>query len=96
MIKTQSTQQTEMSLEALSDYNKSMFFDESIPLDDYTALTDATAHHITTAELTDTLKHRFQANKSSGLSKMPLELLKHLGPAGISSVAELLNVSAID
>jgi hypothetical protein len=96
MIKTRTTQHVDMSLETFSDYNKAMFFDESIPPDSYTALADATANHITEAELTDTTKYRFKANKSSGLSKMPLELLRHLGPAGISCVAAFLNASAID
>jgi hypothetical protein len=83
MIKTRTTQHVDMSLETFSDYNKAMFFDESIPPDSYTALADA-------------IKYRFKANKSSGLSKMPLELLRHLGPAGISCVAAFLNASAID
>ena len=96
MIKSRSAQENDMSLEAFSKYNKSMFYDETIPPDGYTALADAAAHHITTAELTDTLKHRFKANKSSGLSKLPLEVLKHLGPAGFSCLAAFLNASAID
>ena len=66
MIKSRSAQENGMSLEAFSEYNKSMFYDATIPPDGYTALADAAAHHVTTAELTDTLKHRFKANKSSG------------------------------
>jgi hypothetical protein len=42
------------------------------------------------------LKHHFKANKSSGMSKMPLELLKHLGSTGVKSMATFLNTSAID
>ena len=42
------------------------------------------------------LKDNFKANKSSGLSNMPLQLLKHLGTEGIRLVAEFLNKSAID
>jgi hypothetical protein len=38
----------------------------------------------------------FKADKSPGLSQMPLHLLKHLGPAGIECMASMLNKSAID
>lgn len=37
----------------------------------------------------------FKANKSSGLSPLPLQLLKHMGRAGIEALAEFFNVSAI-
>jgi hypothetical protein len=67
-----------------------------IPPDCFIPLTDPATHHITEAELTETLKHNFKANKSSGLSKMPLEILKHLGPAGVSCVATFINESAIE
>jgi hypothetical protein len=46
--------------------------------------------------LKSALKDNFKANKSSGLSNMPLQLLKHLGTEGIKSVTEFLNKSAID
>ena len=32
---------------------------------------------------------------SSGLSKLPLQLLKHLGPPGMQCLANFLNASAI-
>ena len=38
----------------------------------------------------------FKAQKSSGLSHMPLQLLKHLGPAGIKCMATFLNESAVE
>jgi hypothetical protein len=47
MIKTRTAQHIDMSLETFSDYNKAMFYDESIPPDGYSALTDAPANHIT-------------------------------------------------
>ena len=42
------------------------------------------------------MKDSFKANKSSGLSNMPLQLLKHLGAEGIKLVADFVNKSAID
>ncbi len=37
----------------------------------------------------------FKANKSSGLSQLPLHLLKHLGAAGIDCMCKFLNASAV-
>ena len=52
--------------------------------------------HIDAFELGSVLSLNFKADKSSGLSQMPLHLLKHMGPAGIECLATLLNSSAID
>ena len=41
------------------------------------------------------LTHHFKANKSQGLSPMPLQLLKHMGDAGTVSLASFLSRSAI-
>jgi hypothetical protein len=38
----------------------------------------------------------FKADKSSGLSQLPLQLLKHMGQTGIRCLARLFNSSAID
>ena len=96
MLTSRATKQTELSLETFNEFNKAVFYNDNIPPEDFTPLTNAPKQYITQAELTDILKFRFKANKSSGLSKMPLEVLKHLGPAGIGCVAEFLNTSAID
>ena len=41
------------------------------------------------------LVSHFKANKSSGLSPLPLQLLKHMGRAGVEGLAQFLNASAI-
>ena len=79
-----------------TQFNKDIFYDASIPPDVYILVANAATHHITPAELTSTLTQHFKADKSSGLSKLPLQLLKHLGPRGVSCVADLINHSAID
>ncbi len=48
------------------------------------------------AELTNTITHAFKANKSSGLSHMPLQLLKYMSEDGVARVASFLNKSPID
>ena len=78
------------------EYNEKHFYDDKIPPDKYTPLTNTEQQYISKAELTDVLKHHFKANKSSGLSKMPLQLLKHMGPKGVQCLASFLNASAID
>jgi hypothetical protein len=55
-----------------------------------------TLQHIDPFELSSVLTLNFKADKSSGLSQMPLHLLKHMGPEGTACLAELLNVSAIN
>jgi hypothetical protein len=53
-------------------FNDSIFYDESIPQDAYTPLSNAQTQHITPPELTYILAQHFKAEKSSGLSSMPL------------------------
>jgi hypothetical protein len=42
MIKSRTSQPAELSLEAFSDFNKEVFYDEKIPPDQFKALNDAT------------------------------------------------------
>jgi hypothetical protein len=85
-----------MTIAEFTKFNESIFYNPTITPDTFTPLTDSHTHHITTAELTNVLNHHFKADKSSGLSPMPLHLLKHMGPAGIKCLAQLFNTSAID
>ena len=85
-----------MTIAEFTKLNESIFFDPTITPDTFTALTDPHTHHITTAELTNVLNYHFKAEKSSGLSQMPLHLLKHMGPAGIQCLVQIFNSSAID
>ena len=50
---------------------------------------------ITAEELAHTLRNHFKADKSSGASPLPLQLLKHLAPEAHDSLTHLLNDSAI-
>jgi hypothetical protein len=59
-------------LEDFTEFNKKIFYDDTIPADTFTPLTKAETQRISPEELTDVLKHNFKANKSSGLSGMPL------------------------
>jgi hypothetical protein len=83
MLKSKANREMEMPIAKFVKFNESIFYDEHIPTDTYTPLSHTTPHHITPAELTRILSHHFKAEKSSGMSSMPLQLLKHMGQPGI-------------
>ena len=95
MIKQQDTSPVEVNLDRFTNFNKQIFHDEDIIPDTYTPLTTPSAHHISTDELTNILRHKYNADKSRGLSKLPLQLLKFLEETGISSLASFLNASVL-
>lgn len=80
MLKPAPQNNNKMTAAAFAEYNKSIFYDEKIQEDIYEPIVNKEAHYITTAELTNVIQNKFKANKSSGLSKMPLQLVKNLGP----------------
>ena len=57
---------------ALGHLNKSIFLDDTITEDGYRAINDKSEHYISTEEVKHTIQHHFSANKSSGLSPIPL------------------------
>jgi hypothetical protein len=86
LLKNSTNQTAEIPLKEFAEYNEHIFMDATIPPDKFSPLENPTAHHITQAELTEVIQHHFKANKSSGLSRLPLQLLKHLGKEGIKCV----------
>jgi hypothetical protein len=72
-----------MPMATFAKFNEDIFYDASIPLDDFTPLVTPTHHHITQVELSAVLEKHFKAEKSTGFSAMPLHLLKYMGPAGV-------------
>jgi hypothetical protein len=96
MLKQKDHSPIQVPLEKFTQYNRDIFYNEDIPPDTYTPLTSPSDHHISPEELTDILAHKYKASKSRGLSKLPPQLLKFLGPTGTQSLANFLNASAID
>ena len=95
MIKQKNAEDLIIPLEDLTAFNNSIFYNEDIIPDRYTPLTNPADHLITQPELTTTLERHYNATKSRGLSTLPPQLLKFLGPPGIQSLATFLNASAI-
>jgi hypothetical protein len=96
MLKSKDQDLSALNLNEFTNYNRKLFFDPSLPQEQYTPVNSASIQYITPAELKNTLQHAFKANKSAGISNMPLQILRHMGDKGIACVAGFLNKSAID
>jgi hypothetical protein len=72
LLRSKATQDIDMTIEEFTKFNESIFYDSTIAEDTFRPLADPHPHHITPAELTHILTHHFKADKSSGLSPMPL------------------------
>jgi hypothetical protein len=72
MLKPAKCTDPDVPTAAIADLNKKIFFDKSIEEEAYRAIVDKKANYISPEELKQTIEHHFSANKSSGLSKLPL------------------------
>jgi hypothetical protein len=96
MLKSKATRDLAMPTADFVKFNESGFFYSTIATDKFTPLSNTAPQYITKEELTSVIALHLKADKSTGLSQMPLHLLKHMGPAGIECLAALFNSSAID
>jgi hypothetical protein len=85
-----------MPMSTFAKFNEGIFYNATIPPDEFTPLGSPSHHHITATELSSVLEQNFKADKSTGFSPMPLHLLKHMGLTGVQCLATLLNRSAIE
>lgn len=95
MFKKEDHNQHKLDHQAFATFNQQLFHDPTIPPDHFSHLQVPEDHIITAEELTHVTAKHFHANKSSGLSPLPLQLIKHIGPAGNIPMARFLNESAI-
>jgi hypothetical protein len=72
MLKTATSTNLGISAAQFTEYNKTIFYDETIKEDVYTPIANKEENYIQPAELLNIIQHKFKANKSSGLSAMPL------------------------
>jgi hypothetical protein len=96
MLKSKATREMAISTAEFIKFNAKIFYDPKIAPDEFTPLLNPTPMYITGRELRSVLALHFKADKSSGLSQMPVHLLKHMGCAGTECLATLYNKSAID
>jgi hypothetical protein len=96
MLKSKVTRDLAMPIVDFVKYNESVFYDSRIAADQFTPLRDTAPQHISKEELKSVIALNLKADKSTGLSQMPLQLLKYMGKPGIECLAKLYNCSAID
>jgi hypothetical protein len=72
MLKPIHIQNPDISVAALIEHNRQIFWDENIEDEEYTPVSNREVNYITEDEVKATLKENYKANKSSGLSNMPL------------------------
>ncbi len=72
LLRSKATQDIDLPIEEFAKFNESIFYDSTIARETLSPLADPRPHHTTPAELTHVLTHHFKADKSSGLSPMPL------------------------
>lgn len=77
-------------------FNQELFHDPLVAPATFRPLFDPSAHKISSEEIQITLLHYFKADKSSGSSPLPLQLLKYIGKATHESLAHFLSDSAIN
>ena len=76
-------------------FNQGLFHNPKADEFAFTPLADAPKQWITVDELSEVLRDHFRADKSSGNSDLPLQLLKHLAAPARDSLTHLFNDSAI-
>lgn len=58
--------------------------------------TNLTEQYITAGELEDVMQRHFKANKSTGMSALPLQCIKFMAGNSVQILATFLNKAAID
>ena len=94
MLKRRSPNQA-LDPAAFARFNQELFYDPTAKPDSYHPLSSSADQLITPEELRLTLRDHFKADKSSGASPLPLQLLKHLHPLALDPFTHFLNDSAI-
>jgi hypothetical protein len=95
MFKKNDPNNTQIDPTAFATFNQQLFHDPTIPPDTFKPLDNPEDNQITAEEIINTTKHHFRANKSSGLSPLPLQILKHFGSNAAAPLAHFLNTSAL-
>jgi hypothetical protein len=73
-----------------------LYYNSEIPVDSFKVPEDIENTKITAAEVKHVLDSHFKANKSTGLSSLPLQCLKWLHVDTHPVIADFLNKSAIE
>ena len=85
-----------VSAQAFADFNEQLYYDQKIPVDHFELPDNLADAKITPEELKHVLQMHYPANKSTGLSNMPMQCVKWLGEKALPTIADFLNKSAIE
>ena len=73
-----------------------MYYDDNISADVFVVPDNIDNAKITTTEVKQVLQSHFKANKSTGLSQLPLQCLKWINAEALPTITDFLNKSAIE
>ena len=73
-----------------------MYYDDNISADVFVVPDNIHNAKITTTEVKQVLESHFKANKSTGLSQLPLQCLKWIHSEALPTITDFLNKSAIE
>jgi hypothetical protein len=65
-----------VSASTFAEFNQDLYYNNELPVDQFQLPEDLNNAKITTAEVKNVLESHFKANKSTGLSQLPLQCLK--------------------
>jgi hypothetical protein len=85
-----------VSATTFAEFNQDLYYNNELPVDQFQLPEDLNNAKITTAEVKNVLESHFKANKSTGLSQLPLQCLKWVDETAHSAIADFLNKSAIE
>jgi hypothetical protein len=85
-----------VSAQAFAQFNEQLYYDSQIPEDKFQLPEDLENAKITPEELKQVLDMHYPANKSIGLSNMPMQCVKWIGEKALPTIADFLNKSAIN
>jgi hypothetical protein len=83
MFKSRAVADVSIDAEKFAEFNQQLFYNPDITPDVFADPHATEADMITQAELSQVLTQHFKANKSSGLSELPLQCLKFLAKASV-------------
>jgi hypothetical protein len=95
MLKRRHTD-TSLDPALFATFNQELFQDPLVEPATFRPLSDTAAHRITPHEVLVTLLNYFKADKSSGSSPLPLQLLKYIGKDTHETLAHFLSDSAVN
>ena len=95
LLKRGKSAATSLDLSKFAEFNQRLFADVDAEPESFRRPRDIESAAIKPEELQNVLLHHFKANRSSGLSAMPLQLLKHLNGGCMQEMADFLTNSAI-